>query len=448
MSICPDGALRASIPDTLHAGETQRHPRPPVVHEYTSRRKVSVLASPSAGDCLREIACYARENGWHLATDTLLTGSCPESWKCDGILAVIDYQPGVFARIQSSGIPCVGITLSDRPAHLPRVEVDNREIGRIAANHFLKRGYRSFAWAPFTNDALNSERYFTFQKCLPRGHACQCLAPRHVRVGSSWQPDTMDGRKELIEQLRRLPRPTAIFSFNDCAAAEIIDGCIDAGLSIPNEIAVLGVGNDYAICESAGVPLSSIDLDLKGLVRRAASFLDLLMDGVGARPQLLRTSPAGVVARVSTDVVTVANPCVASALRYIAENYPDPMLYVADVAGAVGVSLKHLEKIMQEETGSTINERIIRARMQEASRLLKANPQARTSDIAALVGLQSASHFHRRFHRFYGTSPEAHRSWGSHETNHEAPQSGAPPMTGARVFRISDSLVNGAESVA
>ncbi len=408
-----------------------------------------VVASPSAGDCIREIAHYARENAWHLATEMLFTGSYPHSWKGDGILALVACQPDVLARIQDSGIPCVGITLSDRPAPLPRVEVDNGEIGRIAADHFLKRGYRSFAWAPFIDDEPNSERYFSFQqRLLHHGFACECLPPRHVRVGSSWQPDRMERRQELIELLRRLPRPTAIFSFNDYVAAEVIDSCIDAGLSVPGDLAVLGVGNDFTACESASVPLSSVDLDLKALVHRAASFLDLMMDGVGVRPKLLRTSPSGVVARVSTDVITVENPCVASALRYIAENYPNPMLYVSNVADAVGVSRRHLEKIMQEETGSTISERIIRARMQEASHLLKAHPQAKSSDIARLVGLRSASYLHRRFRQFFGTSPEAHRSWNHRDASLEATQLVAPRTTGPRVLQIDDSTLTGVESVA
>jgi LacI family transcriptional regulator len=217
---------------------------------------------------------------------------------------------------------------------------------------------------------------------------------------------------------------------------------------VPGDLAVLGVGNDFTVCESASVPLSSVDLDLKALVHRAASFLDLMMDGVGVRPQLLRTWPAGVVARVSTDVIIVKNPCVASALRYIAENYPNPMLYVTDVADAVGVSRRHLEKIMQEETGSTIGERITRARMQEASILLKVHPQAKKSDIARLVGLRSANNFHRRFRQFFGTSPEAHRSGNHRDASRETARPVSPRTTNPRLLRIDDPTSKGVRSVA
>jgi hypothetical protein len=51
-------------------------------------------------------------------------------------------------------------------------------------------------------------------------------------------------RKLLTRELQRLPKPLAVFSYNDCVAADIIDACEDAGLLVPEAVAVMGVDND------------------------------------------------------------------------------------------------------------------------------------------------------------------------------------------------------------
>jgi AraC-like DNA-binding protein len=116
---------------------------------------------------------------------------------------------------------------------------------------------------------------------------------------------------------------------------------------------------------------------------------------------------------VSTDVTAVSNARVARALAFIAENYHDPMLSVGVVAEAIGMSRRQLERSVRQETGSTVNEHIVRTRMSEASRLLRHHPRARSADIAALVGLTGPGTFFRTFRRFFGMSPGAHRDWAA-----------------------------------
>jgi LacI family transcriptional regulator len=191
-------------------------------------------------------------------------------------------------------------------------------------------------------------------------------------------------------------------------AAEIIDACRDLKVTVPDEIAVLGVGNDESLCEAVAVPLSSVELDIEQMAYRAAATLDAIMRGDPA-PDLMRVRPKGVITRISTDISAVSNPHVAQALNYIAEHYPEPVLCVADVAEAVGVSRRHLERSFRTETGCTIYEHIVKRRMQEASRLLRTHPRAKIAAIAELVGLDGAGNFFRTFRRFFGESPKVHR---------------------------------------
>jgi hypothetical protein len=96
--------------------------------------------------------------------------------------------------------------------------------------------------------------------------------------GAGGKPGEIGGQLQVSADLasyaQRLPKPLAVFSYNDCVAADIIDACDDAGLLVPEAVAVLGVDNDALICECIPVPLSSVCHDLEGMAYRAAALLD------------------------------------------------------------------------------------------------------------------------------------------------------------------------------
>ncbi|PTY07091.1 hypothetical protein DB347_07195 [Opitutaceae bacterium EW11] len=378
-----------------------------------SSRKVLIATSIASREYLRGIARRARECDWHLVTDMMFTGVPPRGWKGSGILALLPHPPDLLTHSPWPGIPCVAVTGADLPATVPRVDSDHGAIGRSAADHFLERGYRSFAWAPFLNDAANRDRLSGFQARLAE-HGCECreLAPTHSRIGPYWQDNWAELRRNLLAELQRLPRPAAVLAFNDCAAANVVDVCRDAGLAVPEDVAVLGVGNSV-VCETSPVPLSSVDDDPEEIGYRAAGLLESLMTGAEAPVETVRVPPKGIVTRVSTDVLAVNDPRVSRALYYIAEHYRDPMLTVSEVASAVSMSRRNLERSFRQETGRTINEHIMSIRMREASRLLKTHPRVKSADIAALVGIPGEGTFFRAFRRHFSMSPRTHRDWSA-----------------------------------
>ncbi|HEU5078756.1 MAG TPA: DNA-binding transcriptional regulator [Opitutaceae bacterium] len=374
-----------------------------------SSRKVLVAASMAPVNCIRGLARYAREHDWHLVLDMMFTGVVPREWRGDGVLAVLPLQQDILSALQSLGRPCVLCGDGDPSLDFPRVEPDNASIGRLAAVHLIERGYRNFAWAPFANDIANRERLGGFQDRLATdGCLCRVLPPAHTRIGPYWQENWTEYRKTLVDEIRRLPRPTAIFAANDSVAANIVDACLDAGAEIPEEIAVIGVGDSIA-CETSPVPLSSVDIDLESIGYRAAALLDNILEGSCLSTEPVRILPKAIVTRVSTNVVAATDPRIARALTFIAENFPNNMLTVGEIADAVGMSRRNLERGFRQETGCSIHEYIVKVRMREASRLLQAHPRAKSSEIAALIGLSGASTFFRTFRRYYGMSPQAHR---------------------------------------
>lgn len=374
-------------------------------------RKILVAAELPAVDALRGIARYAREHDWHLVTDMLFNSTLPRGWKGDGMLVGLPYRPEVLTQIAQAELPCVAFAGTGDAPRLPCIGPDHEAVGRLAADHLLERAHRSFAWAPYLNDTANRERLAAFQARLAE-HGCSCrvLPAAHLRIGPYWQGSWTEYGQALREELPRLPRPSAVLAGNDSVAAEVIDACRDAGLSVPGEIAVLGIGNSM-LCEFSPVAISSVDLNLEEVGFRAAALLDAMIDGAEAPDAGLRIPPTGVVTRVSTNIVAVHDARVARALAFIAENFPDPTLSVGDVASAVGMSRRNLERSFRDETGRTVKEHIITIRMQEASRLLKTHLRAKSSNVAALVGVADQGTFFRVFRRYFGMSPKAHRDW-------------------------------------
>ena len=380
-----------------------------MVLERTAPRRVLVVATVAAEACLRGAARFGRPHGWHLVPDMAYTGVFPRGWKGDGIIALVAYQSDLTLHLLGSEAPCVAITIGDDALMFPRIRGDHAGVGRMAADHLLERAYRSFAWAPFIADQANRERHFGFEARLAE-HGCLChvLPPAHRRIGGYWHDDWAEHRRMLVAKIRQLPRPAAVFAANDSVAAEILDVCRELRIAVPGELAVLGAGNDATVCESAAVPLSSVELDVEEMAFRAAAVLAELMQGRPA-PDVTLVPPKRVVTRLSTDTCAVGNSQIAQALAYIAEHYPEPALSVADVAAAVGLSRRQLERSFRTETGCTVHEHIIKRRMQEASRLLRTHARARVADIAGLVGLGGEAAFFRTFRRYFGESPGEHR---------------------------------------
>src|SRR5688572_9536729 len=378
--------------------------------QYRTRKILVACANAPTGYC-RGIGRFAREHDWHLVMDTVYTGVVPVSWNGDGLLVSPGYSRSIHSLIRACGLPCVALSCHGERLRVPRVESDHALTGRLAADHFLERGYQNFAWAPFVEDGAHRERRAAFeQRLAEHGFACAALSPLHARMAADWGKHWRVRRDRLIGEILRLTRPTAIFAGNDCAAAEIIDACHEAGLTVPDQIAVLGVDNNPGVCEGSPVPLSSIEADLETMGYRAAELLESLMNGAVSSFPVIRVAPKGVVVRVSTDTLAVKNDRVAHALRFIAENFSRPLLSVASVAESVGVSRRHLERMFRLELGCTINERIVQTRMQAAARLLKSYPQARMLDVAQSVGLHQPKNFFRTFRRFFRTSPAAFRN--------------------------------------
>lgn len=93
---------------------------------------------------------------------------------------------------------------------------------------------------------------------------------------------------------------------------------------------------------------------------------------------------------------------------YIHENLSKP-LAVSQIAEEFGYNASYLTRLFKRETGYSINDYLIHARMEKAGELLKI-PGEKVNEISRMVGYENVSHFSRLFKKLYGVSPKQYQS--------------------------------------
>lgn len=179
------------------------------------------------------------------------------------------------------------------------------------------------------------------------------------------------------------------------------------GLDVPEELALLGIGNRQLQCEFSPVQLSSIDTNDEEQGRQAVIHLQRLMNGESAHVIPIMVSPKGVVERQSTNLLAVANPVVARALRFVWD-HSNEKISRDDVAEYTAVSRSTLTRAFRKTIGRGVNAELRRKRVEHCAELLRSTEMT-VADIAVTTGFGAASKLHSAFRRAYGMTPREYR---------------------------------------
>lgn len=358
----------------------------------------------------RGIEKYAQEHSWHLSADVTKEKVIPWGWTGDGILAWLGIGDDLAEFVVRSKKPTVDFSFRRPHLGFPHVLEDHACSAQIVAEHFLSRGFVHFMFYSDMENWAYDERGQGFADALKRrGYVCNWLrwhkSPAYYPGGRTeeWKRK----RKWLTAQLKQSPKPLAVFAATDALALDVLETCEDAGLVVPEQVAIVGADNSLLAVDAMHTPISSVEINMEAVGYRGAALLDEMMNGKAPPQEPVRIPPVGLIVRKSSDLLAVNHKGVAKSLRFIWEHFHEP-ISVKDLMAVAAMSRRALYSSFLQHIGRTPGEEIHRVRIDHAKKLL-AEPGQKIENVASVCGYQSSNSFWVTFKKTTGMSPKKYR---------------------------------------
>lgn len=154
----------------------------------------------------------------------------------------------------------------------PAVTTDDVQVGVLATEHLIKLGHKKIGHLRGTTASTSQGRHEGYKRAMSKAR---------LRVDKSLVHDCgfteSDGRAAMKRWIAKGNLPTAIFAANDPAAIGAIEALNDAGLDVPNDVAIVGAGNIH-YGDMLRVPLTTVSWSTAAMGQAAAELLLKLID--------------------------------------------------------------------------------------------------------------------------------------------------------------------------
>ena len=298
------------------------------------------------------------------------------------------------------GVPVVYIGGDSHitPQNATCVVHDAAAAGETAAKELISLGFENFAFVGIGDRSWSIRRAKAFAAALRING--KTFSETDV------QPGGKDNRR-LSKWLEGLQKPCGLFAASDAIASTVISVCRMNGISVPDDIAIIGVDDNAEICESTRPTLSSIHPDFRQGGRLAARLLARKLSRRGKVPPTTVFAISGIVRRGSTRRFKRKDAWVASALERIWKQ-DGVRLSPKDVVADFPCSRRNAEIRFRRATGHSILDEITNARVDTAKRILS-ETSLPISSVAEQCGYVSIAHFRDAFRSATGSNPLAWR---------------------------------------
>ncbi|MFC1462993.1 substrate-binding domain-containing protein [Verrucomicrobiota bacterium] len=325
----------------------------------------------------------------------------------DGLIGYL-VEPHILKGLECLRIPAVSHSGLLEVSPVSRICVDSTAGGRLAARHFMDKGFKRLACLGFRERTYSTERRDGFIEVLSaKGYSCDVheIATDQIDPFSRKQGPETD--EALCDWLKQLGRPVGLFAVNDDLAWYATEMAREIGVHIPEDVALLGMDNNATKCTFCRPPLSSIESPFQQIGYECCALLDKIMAGEQEEIVDMRVAPSSIAIRQSSDIMAISDDTVASAARFIRENVTRDIT-MDDVARAAGVAFSRLGALFDQELGRTPEDELRRRRLQHVEALLLSTDLS-IDDIAAASGFRTPQALSEAFNKKHGTTPEIYR---------------------------------------
>ena len=358
------------------------------------------------------IAAYVRENGpWSVYFgERTAHDPAPQwlkSWNGDGVISRIA-SPEIRKVIAATGIPVVDLNEQCGDLGVPMISNDHTAIAQAAAGHLLQRGFTNYGYVGHAGLYWSDRRRDEFARCVAAaGYKSEAFSDGtedlHSLRQGAWELE-LDA---IAAWITALPKPVAVLSCDDFRGLQLLAACRVAGIAVPEQVAVLGVGADEIACELADPPLSSVILNAWSMGYESARLLDALMRGAPAISRDVVIPPLSIATRQSTDVMAIADPIVARAMQFMRERACDG-INVEDVLDHLNISRTGLQERFRKTLRRSIHDVLVEARIARVKEFLVETALS-LEEIAERTGFAYPEYMSSTFKQRTGWTPARYR---------------------------------------
>jgi LacI family transcriptional regulator len=272
----------------------------------------------------------------------------------------------------------VSVSSRGEPDWWPRVIPDDRHVGRVAAEYFLRKGYRNYAVSYLGDMRFAQERTKGFCDRLRKEGITQV----QILGKEAWLPSP--------EQM-----PMALFALNDVRALSHINRFVDAGIKVPEDVAVLGADDDELVAFYSPVAISSVQLPLEQIGFAACDVLEAMVLSGKQEYGTHMYQALGVIERRSTEGTVVTDARVRKAQAYM-EAHLTELEGIDALAAALHLNRRTLERLFERSIGLSPASWLMRRRTEYAEKLI-AETDYTVEYVAELAGFEDRRRLYRAF---------------------------------------------------
>jgi LacI family transcriptional regulator len=389
-----------------------------------SRPGVALLVEASRAygrQLLRGVSLFARTHAtWSLLHQEMTLDSGVPDWLMEanvqGVIARVDRE--TVGPLRKLNVPIVDVRCERAHSGIPQVETDNRRVAELAFQHLWDRGFRRFAFCGFQYVSYSDARLEVFRQLAAD---CECSLSVYQSQGKPNTPLTtiekwgMTDLDAISDWLDTLERPTGLFVCNDIRGQQVLNACRKHQIAVPDDLGVIGVDNDDAICMLCDPPLSSVCPDAERVGYRAAEILHGMMAGTPPEHEVEFIQPMSVCERLSTQVVAVEDRELARVCRFIRQHACDG-INVGDVSQFTSLSRRQLERRFREELGRTPHEQITSTQIDRVKQLLRETDMT-LEQITPIAGYSHKERLSAVFKRETGGTPGEYRKQNANSSS-------------------------------
>ena len=327
-----------------------------------------------------------------------------KKWGADAVIGQFEASEPV-ELFRRNGIVAFAQDYKTKFSSIPNITGDYIGTGRMAADLYLHKGFRNFAYFGYKNVCWSDERCTGFrQRIEEAGLGDNFYLYDKQEIDNLWYYEAAP----LEKWLRSLPKHVAVMACDDNQGNALIEACNSAGVKIPSEVSVIGVDNDEVVCTLSNPTLSSISVDIEqGGFETARMTVRMLQDPF-YKGSDITLRPKRIVHRVSTSAYATTDKEVLTALQFIRQNL-GKKISVEDVLEQVPLSRRILEVRFKKVIGNSIYQYISQQRISRfAELLLETNDSIQ--EIAYKLGEDDAKAICRRFKELKGCTPSEWRN--------------------------------------